>query len=57
MSKFHFPFDFMGKICDCDGEIFKPDIFVTFYGKRKCNIQKQPFFSNNFDSKFSNKIN
>jgi hypothetical protein len=37
MSKIHFPFDFMEKSCDCDGEIFLPYIFLTFYdkGKRK----------------------
>jgi hypothetical protein len=38
MSKIHFPFDFMGKSCDCDGEAKKTDIFLTFYGKRKSKI-------------------
>jgi hypothetical protein len=33
MSKIHFPFDFLIKSCDCDGEIKMDDIFVTFYGK------------------------
>ena len=33
MSKIHFPFDFMEKSCDCDGEIKMDDISVTFYGK------------------------
>jgi hypothetical protein len=27
MSKFHFPFDFMGKSCDCDGESKTASIF------------------------------
>jgi hypothetical protein len=33
MSKIHFPFDFMEKSCDCDGEIIIIDIFVTIYDK------------------------
>jgi hypothetical protein len=35
MSKIHFPFDFMGKSCDCDGESKNVDIFVTIFGKDK----------------------
>jgi hypothetical protein len=28
MSKIHFPFDFMEKSCDCDGELFIVDILL-----------------------------
>ena len=44
MSKIHFPFDFMEKSCDCDGEIFLPYIFLTFYDKGKCKMHKITFF-------------
>ena len=38
MSKIHFPFDFMGKSCDCDVEPKKIDIFLTFYDKEKTRM-------------------
>jgi hypothetical protein len=38
MSKIHFPFDFMGKSCDCDGETKKTEMFLTFYDKRNTKL-------------------
>jgi hypothetical protein len=43
MSKIHFPFDFMGKSCDCDGETKKTNISLTFYDKRKSKILNMHF--------------
>jgi hypothetical protein len=45
MSKFHFPFDFMEKSCDCDGENKKRENYVSIFGHTFSYILKCHFFS------------